>query len=133
MTDAPLRVFLSHSWDDAPFAAKLRQALDRAGAVPFDPIEGPGEDWTADLKTRLDAADLVVFVVPPREGAGKNALMELGAARVLGKKIIAVVPMKGRWHNADFARLISDLGVLDASEMPEAVLAGRIVEAARPH
>ena len=129
MGDQGRSVFISHAYADREFAARLTNALAQSGARAWlDSVElKPGDHWDEAILTSLRASDIVVFVVPEREGAGKNALAELGAARALGKKIVAVVPNAGRFHNADVARLLSGSAVVDASTLPDDALVNAIM------
>jgi hypothetical protein len=97
------RVFLSHAWADRWLAGQIARRL------------------------ALRASDTFVFVVPEREGAGKHALFELGAAHAMGKRIVAIVPTAGRFSNADVARVLSGSAVLDASAVPADALAEAIM------
>jgi hypothetical protein len=129
MPEQGRRVFISYANSDRAFAGRLTSALTESGArawMDVGEIE-PGDQWEEAILTRLRDADIVVFVVPEREGAGKNALAELGAARALGKKIVAVAPNTGRFHNADIARILSGSAVVDASALPEDALVDAIL------
>jgi hypothetical protein len=114
-------VFLSHSFEDKDFAERLAKRLRRFGVTVFDPGQdiSAGEDWQKRILAAIRSASTVVFVIPSREGVGKNALMELGAARALGKRIVPVSPTTSRLGNAGFARVIADTAVIDASKTSE--------------
>lgn len=127
--DKAPRIFVSYANSDREFAARLARSLTERGARAFDPLAElkPGDDWGEALLAQLRASDTFVFVVPEREGAGKNALFELGAAHALGKRIVAVVPTTTRFYNADVARVLSGSAVLDASTVPQDALADAIM------
>lgn len=115
--EATMRVFLAHARSDHEFAARLTAALAGAGVHAWDPSAEIlfGEDPEESILAHLRDSDLVVFVVPEREGAGKNALAELGAAYALGKPIVAITPNSARADNAEIGRLLSGSAVVDAS------------------
>jgi hypothetical protein len=123
------RVFVSHARSDDGFASSLAAALKQSGAdaVLDSRAVDLGTDVQEAVLAALRASDLVVFVVPEREGAGKNALVELGAARALGKRIVAIAPDSGRLHNADVARLLSGSAVVDASAVTKDALVRSIL------
>lgn len=126
--NARRRVFLSYAHSDEKFASWLSKALSEAGAHAVDDAQRkPGDDWEEAILANIRTSDIVVFVVPEREGAGRNALAELGAARALGKRIVAVVPSASRYQNADVARIVSGSAVVDASALPEDALVKAIM------
>ena len=104
------RVFLSYALEDRPFAARLKRALSARGAQTFDPAEDlrPGADLSAAILKALKQADLLVFVVPRFEGQGKSALVELGAAKAMGKRIVSILPDRARAANTDIAMALSE-------------------------
>lgn len=129
MADPGRRVFLAYARSDQGFATRLTRALTRRGAQSLDVAADlqPGDDIEEALLSDLRASDIVVFVIPEREGAGKNALAELGAAYALGKRIVAVAPDTARFHNAEVARLLSGSAIVDASAIPEEALVNAIM------
>jgi len=103
------RVFLSYASEDQPFATRLKKVLSEHGAETLDPSDVvPGEDFSAAVLKTLKRADLLVFVVPRFEGQGKSALVELGAAKALGKRVVSVLPDRARAANTDVAVALSE-------------------------
>jgi hypothetical protein len=78
----PIRVFLSHSYDDMVLAKHLRNLLShRANAQVFTTEElSAGEKWEAKLRDELDAADVVVALLTPQSVDSPWVLQEIGAA-----------------------------------------------------
>ena len=115
------RVFVSHANSDHVFASRIAKALSNAGVKALGQIEvgTRTEGWDEAILADIRSSDILVFVVPEREGAGKNALAELGAAYALGKPIVGVVPNASRYHNAEVARMLSRTAVVDASTMAD--------------
>ena len=119
------KVFLSYSWEDRPFAEKLSRILTENGAKVMNPandIPAGSKIQDAILKAVKNSSSMI-FVIPQQEGAGKHALVELGAARALGKRILAVSPNSSRLHNSGFARVITENAVVDASRISDLQLA----------
>lgn len=122
------KIFVSAAHSDQPFVKRLIGALQRAGWSTFVPEAiDVGEQIFSRIRRELESSELVVFVVPPREGEGKWALAEVGAAKALNKRIIAVVPERGRYSNASVGRLLSESGLVDASGVSDDELAQTIV------
>lgn len=123
------RVFLSHAMEDRKFVTELGKALMARGAETFVDYENvrPGDDISATILAQLQRSDLVVFVVPRYEGQGKNALFELGAARALGKPIVAVLPEGVRRANSDVASALGRTLLLDATTKNVGLLADQVL------
>jgi hypothetical protein len=114
------RVFLSYAAEDRAFASRLKRALTAQGAETVDPAEDmkPGDDLSAAILKSLKRSDLLVFVVPRYEGQGKSALVELGAAKALGKRIVSVVPEKARVAYSDVASALGETYFFDGDRNP---------------
>lgn len=125
------KVFLSYASGDREFASRVRDAVAGQGAEAVDvqPDLKPGSDPGAAVMDALRSADLFVFVVPEKEGSGKHALMELGAAKALGKRIVALMPDRHRASNTDVAVRLSDVMLLDAGEKPADTVAEQLLSA----
>ena len=122
------QIFMSYARADRAFAAKLARGLKKAGITAFDSANlEPGEDAFDSIRKELTASDLVVFVVPSREGEGRWALAEVGAARMLEKRILGVLPDRLRYANSGVARALSDTALVDASTLTQAALTKAVV------
>lgn len=113
------RIFISASTGDRAFAEKLSNAIRDLGMqsfFDFQDIES-GDEWNKKLMQELRSSDLLVFVLPSKEGEGKSALFEVGAATSLGKPIVVVVQdwTKTSSSNTDFAVQLSHNHIVDAS------------------
>ena len=119
---------------DRDFAAQLSSEIAKAGAKTYDMSSlKSGEHIFAAFRRELNAADLFVLLVPPHEGEGKNALLEIGAAKAMNKRILAVLPERRRYANSGFASSLSDFLMLDASKLSMKALASSIVTSAGAH
>lgn len=123
------KVFVSYAANDAAFAKSLGRVLARKGVEVFDGLTvRTGDDVFETIRDELNSSDLLVFVVPLREGEGRFALQELGAARIANKKIFAVLPSKSRYANSDVARVLSKGLMVNAERLTPAQLADTIIE-----
>jgi hypothetical protein len=117
------RVFISHADEDTIFADRLARLLEGEGYSVFSNLPPqPDSDFANAIIDGLRSADVVIFVVPAREGGGKNALAELGAAKAMGKRIIPILPETSRSWNADVARTVSHSVAVDASRFSDETL-----------
>lgn len=133
MHETPPKVFLSYAWDDRDFAATVKAALSNSGVHTFDEFDVTlGENLIETVLENIRDSEIVVFVVPEREGVGKNALAELGAARAAGKRIVSLVPDRKRAANSDVAVRLSNLMVLDAAELVPSALAEQVLSFTKP-
>jgi TIR domain-containing protein len=128
---ADKRVFFSYSWDDRAFADELRQAMAEHHVHVWDPASdlAVGSE-IPDIKKTLTNSDLFVYIIPEKEGSGKGSLLELGAAKALGKRIIAVLPDSGRVANSAVAARLADLLVVNEGRRSPKDIVKKILERA---
>ena len=127
MTKKP-QVFLSYAMADKEAAASISSELTKIGVGSFDTSNiAQGEKIFDEIRRGIVTSDLVLFVVPSFEGAGRWALAELGAAKALHKNILAILLDKARYRNSTFLRSLFDGPILDASNMTTSFLAKEIV------
>lgn len=62
-----IRIFLSYTQSDRPFARKLSERLGAAGFQVFDPVDEllPGDNWSLEIGRALDASDAMVVLISP--------------------------------------------------------------------
>ena len=131
MAERHPRVFLSAAWSDRDFVEQLTAEIARQGGIPFAPTDlQPADNIFDRIRSELEAADIVVFVVPSREGEGRTALFEIGAAKALGKRILALVPDQARSANTEVAVQLADQMLLDTGSKPAAEVANSVIAAA---
>ncbi len=133
MPNTTQTVFLSYALADRDFASTIQTALARFGFRTFDPeVElRLGEKIDEKIMDGIRAADVFVFVVP-EHGTGINALVELGAARALGKRIVALARDRKRAASSDVAVRLSNLMVLDAGGIAPSLIAEQVLAVAKP-
>jgi hypothetical protein len=127
-----MNVFISHASTDRDYAKALTQALLGKGFDVFgdeDTIRA-GDNYPDLILDILKNAELVVFVVPKENGEGKNALYEVGAAKAMGKKIFAIMPLGRGSAGRDVAIGLADLIFLDVSDTQPDKIAGIVERAA---
>jgi nucleoside 2-deoxyribosyltransferase len=123
---------MSYNSKDAAFASALRESIERDGVRVFDPARDtpPGLDLLALLRDEIEASDVLILVVPETGTANANAaFFEAGAAKALGKKVLAVMPdARGRQSPSD----IADFAIFEAANKPIDDVAKTLVHALEP-
>jgi hypothetical protein len=96
---APLKpafnVFISHSREDQPLVERIERGLTFGGRVRvlWDRRNiSLGQDWRAELRRALEAADVFIVIGSPASARSDFVLQELGGAWALGKPIVMVRP-----------------------------------------
>lgn len=87
-----VRVFLSYSRIDQPFAIWLREELERLGVEVFRDVDDtlPGELWWQRLQDLIARADAVVFVLSPNSVQSSVCGDEVVHAQKLNKRIFPI-------------------------------------------
>src|SRR5262245_26518522 len=124
------RLFISYAFEDGAFASELSKFLKARGAsVYLDTLERP-DVWPYVVRDEIRKASALVLIVPPRSVPNRNNVwFEAGAAKALGKKILAVLPPYERL-SSDLPTDLADLLVLDAGERPLENVADTLLQAA---
>ena len=92
-----MRVFLSHSQADSPWAASVSEALEAKGLQVWDPDRDlfPGDNWAAETARALEEAEAMVVLLTPEGVEASNVrrdmLYALGAKSYEGRLIPVVV------------------------------------------
>lgn len=88
-----LKVFLSYSRKDEPFARELFAGLELCGFDPFIDKEdiAAGEDWEVRLTRLIERADTVVYVVSPNSISSERCGWEIDQSSALNKRVLPVV------------------------------------------
>lgn len=121
-----VRIFLSYSATDRRFAQNLKRQLERRGVqVTPDAYNWDGQDWAKTIRSALSRADAVVTIVSNAAGV----LAELGAARSLGKAVVAILPERTRLSDSEPFRAFSPLPLIDAAALRPTQLLDRVLDA----
>ena len=85
------KVFLSYSRKDRAFALRLARELTSLGIDTRDDSRiALGDNRADQIRDALRTSDGFVFVLSPAALNSASAMIELGAATALGKKVLAV-------------------------------------------
>ena len=127
-----MKVFISFSKADRSFAERLGSRIRALGADILSdesPLK-PGTNTDSALREALETSDGVVLVVPtPGSAKANNAFFEAGAARALGKRVVAVIPPPEPSRVAELPAYFQGLAVFDGSRLAPEALAQSIVTA----
>ncbi len=127
-----MNLFLSYAQADRGFAVQLRNRIEALGAAVWsdDQVALSGERSSDALRSALEAADAVVLVVPePGSPKANTAYFEAGAARALGKRIVAVTPGSEPSRLRELPADGYGIAVLDGSRAAPEALANSILTA----
>jgi hypothetical protein len=130
---ADKKVFLSYSSDDQVFVDELRKAMMSENDVQvWDPAYAvePGTKTEEVINAELNTSDIFVYIIPEKEGAGKWSLLELGAAKALGKRIVAVLPDSTHVANSAVAASLADSLIVNRDRKSAKETARKILEKA---
>ncbi|BBU63417.1 hypothetical protein MSC49_33520 [Methylosinus sp. C49] len=123
-----MKLFISYSHGDEPFARSLREGLERMGVCVIDPAIStrPGDSLGQALRQAIDESDAAILVIPESGSNGANlAFFEAGAAKALGKRLFVVMPGAGDREMPS----IADFAILDASRKSSDEVAKTLVHA----
>jgi hypothetical protein len=125
-----MKLFLSSSRQDRSFAELLGQNMRALGAevMSDETLNGPGVNWDHAFRAALEASDGFVLIMPePGTARANNAFFEAGAARALGKRIVAVMPSADAARARELPADMYGLAVFDGSNADPDTLAKAIV------
>ena len=127
-----MNLFISHALADREFAAELQRGMEKLGATVYDPVTEmkAGESLSTAIRQALEDSDGFVFVVPAPGTSGANfAFFEAGAARAMGKRIVAVMPKSEKSRMNELPSDLYGLGVFDASRKAPGDVAASLMNA----
>ena len=116
-----MQTFISLSFADRQVAQDLGREIANLGVSVCDPFRaiGLGSDWQAELRQALEGSDNLIIVVPsPGSKGANNAFFEAGAARALGKPVIAVLPVAEEERIRELPADLFGSMVVDGSKKP---------------
>lgn len=127
-----MKVFLSFSKSDRLFAERLGSKIRALGTeVLSENAWGePGANLNESLREALETSDGVVLVMPePGSPRANNAFFEAGAARGLGKPVVAVLPSPDPSRAGELPADMFGLAAFDGSGVAPESLANSVVTA----
>jgi hypothetical protein len=123
-------VFLSYAHENRELANDLASVMSRRGVSVFldsDAIR-PGDVWSDVIRREIERASALVLLIPSEDVPNRNNIwFEAGAAKALGKRVLAVLPPNRRL--ADLPSEIADILVLDADKRPLESIADTLIQA----
>lgn len=132
MPSGEKRVFLSFSQENAELADALARVMSQRGASVFfdkDAIR-LGDRWLETRRAKIEKASALVLLIPAHDGPNRNTvLFEAGAAKALGKRVLAVLPPHWPVLRDEVPVDIADVVVLDMDERPLESIADMLVQA----
>lgn len=132
MPSGKKRVFLSYSQENAELADALARVMSQRGAsVFFDKNTiHVGDRWLETLRSEIEKASALILLIPAHDGPNRNTvLFEAGAAKALGKRVLAVLPPHRSIARDEVPIDIADVVVLDMDERPIESIADMLVQA----
>jgi hypothetical protein len=125
------RVFLSYALRDKEFATQLSDLLRKRGASVFvDADTRPRSLWADVLRSEIEKATALILLIPSQDALDRNNLwFEAGAAKALGKPVLAVLLPHHKGSRAELPTDIADLLLLDADERSLESVADTLIQA----
>ncbi|MGO9004487.1 MAG: toll/interleukin-1 receptor domain-containing protein [Beijerinckiaceae bacterium] len=122
-------VFVSYAREDADLAKNLARLMSSRGAsVYLDTDIGQGDLWSGVVRREIERASALVLLIPSDDVPNRNNIwFEAGAAKALGKRVLAVLPPNRRL--VDLPADIADILVLDADKRPLESIADTLIQA----
>ncbi len=125
----PKKVFISRSKADVAFAGDLAKLLAARGTEVFAFADMTSVDsWAGSLRTAIEQASALGLIIPGHDVPNRNNVwFEAGAAKALGKRILAILPPDG--VRRDVPDHLADILILDADRRSLGRIADTLVQA----
>lgn len=95
-----VRVFISYSHEDAAFVARLRTALQGAGAdiwIDHESLQPGTPNWQLAIRDGIARADAVIYIASPSAARSPFVYDEITLARSLGRRVIPLWAEGSSW------------------------------------
>lgn len=95
-----VRVFISYSHEDAAFVARLRTALQGAGAdiwIDHERLQPGAPNWQLAIREGIEQANVVIYVASPTGARSPFVYDEINLARSLGRRVIPLWAEGNSW------------------------------------
>ena len=126
-------VFLTYAMSDKEFAQGLADKIRAKGIeISFDPLIGiaSGESWAQTIRKAIEKSSAVVAILPLSGTRGSNnTFFEIGLARALNKKVLAVSPDRASSEDRQIPSDLLDLLVLDGANQPADFIVDTLTQA----
>ncbi|ABD88207.1 toll/interleukin-1 receptor domain-containing protein [Rhodopseudomonas palustris] len=131
MSEGDKRVFISCAQEDRDFAHQLGDLLKQRGvSVAGDLDTAFGGDWADGLRRRIEDAAALVLLIPSQNAPNRNTIwFEAGAAKALGKPVLAVLPPSRDAGATELPTDLAGLLLLDVDRRSLESVADTLVQA----
>jgi predicted nucleotide-binding protein len=131
MSEDRKRIFISYAREDKEFARELAESMKRSGVSVFSDIDVmPGALWSDVLRREIEQASALVLIIPSYRVANRNNIwFEAGAAKALGKPVLAVLPPQREPKSIELPTDLAGLIVLDADRRSVQSVAETLLQA----
>ena len=122
-------VFLSYALEDRELAKDLASLMSRRGVSVFSDFDVKlGELWSSVIRDEIEKSSALVLLIPSDGFRNRNNIwFEAGAAKALGKRVLAVLPPNR--HLVDLPSDIADVMFFDADKRPLESIADTLIQA----
>ncbi len=131
MPDDHKRVFISSAREDRDFARQIGELMRQRGVAVDSNLDATfGSDWSDGLRRQIESADALVLLIPSQTEPNRNAIwFEAGAAKALGKPVLAVLPPAREAASTELPTDLAGLLMLDANRRSLDSVADTLVQA----
>ncbi len=135
MPEQKKRLFISHVAEDSDYARQLGSLLKERGATIVSELDAASGSMCPDaLRTQIESATALILVIPSRRAPNRNnVVFEAGAAKALGKPVLAVLPPKNVSAPIDLPTEIAGVLVFDADRRSLDSIADTLLQAVPEH
>jgi hypothetical protein len=132
MPNSGKRVFMSYANEDRAFASRLGALMmERGVSVASNEATGTrGRSIDDALRDAIEGATALLLLIPSQHASDRNVTwFEAGAAKALGKPVLAVLPPSREPGTTELPTDLAGLLVLDADRRPLESIADMLVQA----
>ncbi|PYF03813.1 TIR domain-containing protein [Rhodopseudomonas faecalis] len=125
------RVFISYARQDRDFARQIGDLMIQRGVAVAGNLDASfGSDWRDGLRRQIESANALVLLIPSQTEPNRNAIwFEAGAAKALGKPVLAVLPPSREAATTELPTDLAGLLMLDANRRSLDSVADTLVQA----
>ncbi|MGA9215976.1 MAG: toll/interleukin-1 receptor domain-containing protein [Methylocella sp.] len=122
-------VFLSYALEDRELAKDLANLMSRRGVSVFSDSDVKlGDLWSSVVRGEIERSSALILLIPSDDVPNRNNIwFEAGAAKALGKRVLAVLPPNRRL--VALPSDIADVLFLDADKRPLESIADTLIQA----
>ncbi len=123
------RLFISYSNQDREFAEQIQRTLSQVGIMTTldDAEESSGSDVKSTIRDAVRTADALLLVASDKALSNNSVMLEIGIARGLGKKVVAVAA-PGAKPDINLLNSLADGYLPDAAKLEPRELGAQVEE-----